>query len=356
MNMHTDRTTERGTRSAANHHSRKQQPADTARQVNDERPQTLVLKQLKALTKDTGRNDLKALRGNVPQPTAATGVQPVIQRVLVGMPAVDTYLVHHLKAGDDPGWMVVAVQERTLTVAKGERRLTIDYPSFDWSTVETAEEGRQLFLKDDKEWSPEQLRQWAMFQYTATKYKAINTIVSGKDEGGQTEKDLDFRFSITPGTPPEMTTRRLILLLRETLHDLPGPAKTVTTLTKGVNLEEHDKIPPRYTVGDHTVGQEFVVEEFTSTSTGNPFTDRDSLIVYEGVDQVPHTGKPVPEGYTPSGNEGEVLFPPGLKYRVEEVADRGTERFGQLLQAHGIMVEPPKLKRIVRVRLLPSNQ
>jgi hypothetical protein len=268
-------------------------------------------------------------------------------------------VVQHLDVGDDPGWTIQAVREGSVKVVKGDRSSWIDVPTFDWSPAATAEQGRALYLSARPvEWTREQLERWAVFQYTASRHRAINAVVSGKDPEGTVRADLERWLRSAQGIPPGMTVDRLIRLLSDALERLPPLADRARVLTKGVNLETHGEVEPRYTVEEHAEGREYEVAEFTSTSLGNPFVDRDSLVVYEppeGPDAPPHAGKEIPADYTPSGNEAEVLFPPGLRYRVLEVAERGTPRFEALLREHGVAGDAPKLRRIVRVRILPRR-
>jgi hypothetical protein len=262
-------------------------------------------------------------------------------------------VIRHLAEGDDPDWQIFRVNTANIVVEKQGRRMVIDPVTLEWSPQGKAEEGRRQFLAARPvQWTPDQVAKWVVFQYTATKYKAINNIVSGKDPKGESRSDLEKYLATTPGVPPDMTVDRMIHILEQTLTGLPELSRDVRQVTKGVNLERVGTIEPRYTVDDHREGNVYQVREFTSTSVGNPFTDRDSLIVYDLGGN--HAGKLVPPEMTPSSNEREVLFPPGLKYRVLRVVTRESAReFEEVLAQLRITGEVPKLKRVLFVELLP---
>ncbi|PUB17509.1 hypothetical protein [Yoonia sediminilitoris] len=122
----------------------------------------------------------------------------------------------------------------------------------------------------------------------------------------------------------------------------------------GVELEEYDNVKPRYTLEAHKKGMEFAIKEMNSTSRSQPFTGRDSLIVYDLPPE--RGGKPV-RSFSNSPEEDEILFPPGITYSVEEIIERTDDKGGGPAFAAEMLrlglTEAGKLQRILKVRVHP---
>lgn len=269
---------------------------------------------------------------------------------------VDTKIVGKVTKVDDR-----SVQFRPVGAKEGAALKWARFKEFQWSLERFREKGEATFrLKPEIE-----REDWAILQYTQDEHLWINQMLRQPnvplDHGYATKRD---RFLATARDNHDITDfahlietierglrrREQPLLARQTL---PEPVTRHTggnsVVSKGVNLRSDNLVAPRYTLEDHTPGRDFVVREFNSTSYGTPFLNRDSLIFYK----LPaiHAGRDIKEDSS-KGNENELLFPPGMRYRTLARYDRPSVEFLAIL-AHFNAGENETIQHVLIVEVNP---
>ncbi len=284
---------------------------------------------------------------------AAFGAAAPVQRVIG---ATDPFalkrtgpqaVVKHLEAGDEAGWSLVAVKGQQLQLQPPAGEVVVVYcedPAY--SLASQAAAGRDDF--DAGRVALTAAETWSVRAYTSSLHNFINPILrKPADSEAERASLLTHIRENRPNAAVPDTVEGFLLLLQTALAKLPDSKATV--LTKGINLDVHGESEPRYGRNSHPEGAEFAPPDYTSTSQGNPFTDRDSLIVYE----LPpgHGGKPV-RTLSDHPTEREVLFGPGMRYTIVRVHEKGTDDFAAAAEAQGVPADS-KVQRIVMVRVLP---
>jgi hypothetical protein len=315
---------------------------------------------------------------SAPLPPQQSMAKPIIQRVLGKGLSVGTDVVRHQRDGDQEGWKIKTKGIDQYRVEKGEgkekERNWVKFDDLNWSQSGD-KQGRLDFLADLEKEKPSNLEKWAIYQYAGNAHAWINPLLG--DRATPDHKALMNAWLERPKTKEKNieSVEQFIGLIKSGLRKLPdSELKEGEFLTKGVNLEskiievDDPKDPkkkvkkedkPRYSIEDHEEEKIYTVKEFNSTSSENPFLDRDSLIVYysKGV----HGGKVLPDDFSPSSNEAEVLFPPGMAYRVLKVTDKeDQEEFYKKLETFKKQkrdaIHAPHLNRIVEVEIIPDDE
>ena len=258
--------------------------------------------------------------------------------------------VKHLEDGDEVGWTLVAVvgtQPRLHAPAGAVVNVVNVYcedPAF--SLASQAAAGRDDF--DAARVVLTVGERWAVRAYTSSPHNFINPILRkpADSEAERASLSAHIRDNRPNANVPDAVDG-FLLLLQTALAKLPD-AKA-TALTKGNNLDVKDQTEPRYGRNSHPEGGEFAPPDCTSTSQGNPFAERDSLIVYE-LPPGPG-GKPV-RTVSDHPTEREVRFGPGMRYRIVRVFERAQDDFDAAAERLGVLPES-KVRRIVMVTVLP---
>lgn len=302
------------------------------------------------------------LQQSADRPVAALDPAKPIQRVIGALSPMALKNVTHLDVvrhtkedGDEGGWKLVKIMGpavRLLSPANKERVVRVDDTEF--SLAENAATGREDRNVELAKADLTEAESWAITAYTSSLHAYINPILGGRADE---KNNATFKLYLEEHAPKTITGSKdpvaaTLSALRTGMQKLPTSAGT--QVTKGVNLEEHDDVKPRYTLDEHKKGMKFAIKELNSTSRSQPFAGRDSLIVYGLPPE--HGGKPV-RSFSKSPEEDEILFPPGMTYTVEEIIDRTDAEDGGPAFANEMLrlklTDAGKLKRILKVRVHP---